>query len=312
MDYPEQAIAILATVPKRYKIFEHLLEFKTDYWAPDIPIFLLSPAERDVPSWYREFEQSVFDALEQKKFYPIMRVSDGEYRFLLGAQPPSRRENSIRRIQLYARYWRSRILLRNSGFTGQTAPGVSVGNYSSDELARGREIFAQGLRHVLEHGLLAAHLQFAPKPFQECYHPAFKAFLDSNNMALHAKNYVPFYFVYLFLSRVATAGLLKGRRVLFVNGASEAKRIAINQRFAVYGVLKTRWIVLSKDRSLFDQISLSDADRACDICILGGGVGKFNLIQQLSGFPGPVIDAGYYFEAWADPSLAPKRPLCIV
>ena len=312
MNYSEQAIAILATIPKRYKILEHLLEFKTDYWAPEIPIFLLSPVERNVPSWYREFEQSVFDALEQQKFYPIMRASDGEYRFLLGPQPPSRRENSLRRLLLYARYCRSRILLRESGFTGQTAPGVSVGNYSSDELMQGREIFAKGLRHVLENGLLAAHLQFAPKPFQECYHVEFKRFLDSNDMTLNASNYVPFYFVYLFLSRVATAGLLKGRRVLFINGASEVKREAINQRFTGYGAVETRWITLSKDRSLFDQISLSDADRSCDICILGGGVGKFNLIQQLPCFMGPVIDAGYYFEAWANPSMAAKRPVCVV
>ena len=75
---------------------------------------------------------------------------------------------------------------------------------------------------------------------------------------------------------------------------------------------ETRWISLSRDRSLFDRIELTEKDLLSDICILGGGVGKFNLIQQLEIFPGPVVDAGYYFEAWANPDIAKRRPFCIV
>ncbi|MCH2036388.1 MAG: hypothetical protein MK120_05525, partial [Puniceicoccaceae bacterium] len=148
--------------------------------------------------------------------------------------------------------------------------------------------------------------------FQECYHPAFKRFLEDYKAELTADNYVPFYFVYLFLSRVATADLLRGRSVLFINRASEAKRQVIDARFEQYGVEETRWISLSRDRSLFDRIELTEKDLLSDICILGGGVGKFNLIQQLEIFPGPVVDAGYYFEAWANPDIAKRRPLCIV
>ena len=312
MNNSKELKRILASVPSQYKVLDHLLEFKTDHWKPEVPIGILSPVNRDVSLWYEEFEQSVFDALKQKHFYPLIRASDGEYRFLLGSQPPSKREPLLRSIKLYFKYYGSLFLLKRNGFTGQTAPGVSVGNYTADELLHGREIFTKGLGQVLEKGLLAAHLQFAPKPFQECFHYEFKRFLDSNSMALTATNYVPFYFVYLFLSRVATAGLLKGLSILFINGASVAKRDVINQQFIGYGAAETRWLSLSKDRSLFDKISLSEADQACDICMLGGGVGKFNLIQQLESFPGPVVDAGYYFEAWANPDIAKRRPFCIV
>lgn len=302
----------LGKIPPKYLILEHLLEFRTDLYKLKVPILLLSPISRDVNQWYHEFEQSILSAFETRNFKPVLRASDGEYRFLLGTQPPSLREKFSRWPLLFAKYLGSKILEKRSGFAGQTAPGISVGVYSADELKRGREVFAKGVLYVLQHGQLAAHLQFAPEPFQECYHPAFKRFLDGHGAELAADNYVPFYFVYLFLSRVATAGLLSGRRILLINGASEPKRKAIDARFERYGALETRWVGLSKDRSLFDRIALSEGDLGSDICFLGGGVGKFNLIQQLGNFPGPVIDAGYYFEAWANPEIAHRRPLCIV
>ena len=307
----EKEAAWLRKVPDHYKIMSHLLRSRTEYWEPRSPVYVLSPVQRDVSEWYRKFEISVLDAIVDRRHVPIIRASDGEYRFLLGTQPPSLREKFSRWPLLFAMYLRSKILEKRSGFTGQTAPGISVGRYSAEELKRGREVFAKGVLYVLQHGQLGAHLQFAPKPFQECYHPAFKRFLDGQGAELTADNYVPFYFVYLFLSRVSTAGLLRGRRILFINGASEPKRKAIDARFERYGVLETRWVGLSKDRSLFDRIELSEGDLGSDICILGGGVGKFNLIQQLGNFPGPVIDAGYYFEAWANPEIARRRPLCI-
>ena len=289
--------SLARSVPKAYKILDYLLVLQTDFWKSSIPILVLSPIERDVTRWYEAFEGRLFDAIKEKRFLPIVRASDGEYRFLLGPQPPSPRLSLSKRTIAYLKYTRAKLQERRSGFTGQTAPGVSVGNYSAQELKEGRGIFANGLRLVMEHGLFAAHLQFAPKPFQEIFHPAFKVFLDKNNLSLNEKNYIPFYFVYLFLGRVATDGLLGGRRILFINNASDEKKQAIDHRFKKYGVHSTRWIPLSRDRSLYDAIELSEADLECDICILGGGVGKFNLIQRLAEFRGPVVDAGYYFEA---------------
>lgn len=307
-----EAIKTIGKIPDKYIVMENLIAFDTNVYTPETPIYLLSPIIRDVDKWYTEFEQSVLSALETRTFRPVIRASDGEYRFLLGPQPPSARESVSRWIILYAKYLRSKISNKKLGFTGQTAPGVSVGCYSAEELNRGRKIFADGLIYTLKNGQLAAHLQFSKKPFQECYHPAFKRFLDDHGVQLTADNYIPFYFVYLLLSRVATARILEGKRVLFINGASEAKRQAIESRFQQYGVQDTRWIGLSKDRSLFDRIELSEKDQCLDVCILGGGVGKFNLIQQLENFPGPVIDAGYYFEAWANPEIAYRRRLCTV
>lgn len=299
-------------IPEEYVILEHLLEFKTDYWCPEVPVLVLSPDARDVAEWYNDFERVIFETSKAKKFLPILRASDGEFRFLLGPQPPSRRENSLNRMKSYSKYFGKKLLSGVSGFRGQTAPGISVGNYSRSDIVEGRRIFIQGIKFVCKHGFFAAHLQFAPKPFQEIYHAPLKRVLDQQEVIIKNNNYVPFYFVYQLLGRIATDGLLKGKRVLFINGADREKRERIDSRFDTYGVREARWIKLTKNRSLFDQIELSAHDMEMDVCILGGGIGKFNLIQQLVDFPGPVIDAGYYFEAWANPDLAGKRPLCIV
>ena len=58
--------ASLESIPQKYKILDFLLEFQTEYWKPEVPVFILSPISRDVSIWYREFEEEILDAIKEQ------------------------------------------------------------------------------------------------------------------------------------------------------------------------------------------------------------------------------------------------------
>ena len=56
------------TIPRKYKILDFLLELRTNFWAPEVLILILSPTSRNVAVWCQEFEQGIFSAIENENF----------------------------------------------------------------------------------------------------------------------------------------------------------------------------------------------------------------------------------------------------
>ena len=75
------------------------------------------------------------------------------------------------------------------------------------------------------------------------------------------------------------------------------------------GASKVFWEPISKNRSLFDKIDVSKYENNIDIVYLGAGIGKFNILTQLSKLSVPVIDSGFVFEVWSDPASKKERPI---
>jgi len=301
-----------SSIPEQYRILPRLVPLSIPNSPPPKELWALAPQDCPEKDWFARFVTRVENAIRDRTFLPVLRCSDGEYRFLLGDQPPSRRLSLRYYLSSYARYVARLAKARLTGFNSQTAPGVSVGRYTSDDWRRGRERFEHGLEFVLSHGILAAHLTFCDTPFAEHFHPAFGRWLAAHSRSLSTSNFVPFYFVYGLLDKLRLPHLLGGRRVLVVHGAQGAKRERVIAALEQAGAASVAWHGISLDRSIFDQVSLTEAEKTADLAILGAGVGKFGLIESLAAFPGPVIDAGYYFEAWADPAIAAKRAFVTV
>ena len=170
-------------------------------------------------------------------------------------------------------------------------------------------MYTRLLKEISGAGILAVHLTHAsPKPFHQHYFPALGNWLAENKVHLTFGNYVPFYFVYALLRGPRRVELLKGKRVLVVHGAMGEKRSKITGALKKEGVAEIYWLPISGERSLFDRLDCSPWTRKVDLCLVGAGIGKPNVLTQLKSLSVPCIDAGYVFEVWADPRLAAHRP----
>ncbi len=132
--------------------------------------------------------------------------------------------------------------------------------------------------------------------------------LMNNQLELTLRTYVPFYFVYALLFGPWFSELVGGRRVLVVHSGEGAKREAVMASVISAGAASVGWLLISATRSFADTLDLWRVDGYPDLCLVGAGVGKSQILQQLQPLAIPCVDAGYAFEVWADPDKQWDRP----
>jgi hypothetical protein len=267
----------------------------------------LAPSKRPSEEWYAEFVDRLITA-KGRRYLPVCRLSDGEFLFAVGPQPPDLRLSRFRRLT-QAACESIRAATRGGRFAAGMHGFYNSGDYSSEEWTAGRTTFASGLRYLAERGVLALHLTFGTAPFQERYFPAVGRWLAANNIVLSASNYVPFYFVYGALTGQRRSELLSGR-ILVVNGARGEKAGQITAGLRREGATEIHWCPISDRRSLFDSIDVKPFVGKVDLAVVGAGIGKANILRQLEPLGVPCVDAGFVFEVWREPSLAKLRPFC--
>ena len=89
----------------------------------------------------------------------------------------------------------------------------------------------------------------------------------------------------------------------------QAKEKSIIDGLYREGASKAFWEPISKIDPFFDKIDVSKYENNIDIVYLGAGIGKFNILTQLSKLSVPVIDSGFVFEVWSDPASKKKDPI---
>jgi hypothetical protein len=271
---------------------------------------VLAPAVIRPEEWFQDFVARLEAALGQQ-YLPICRMSDGEFRFAVGDQPPDLRSSAVIR-----RSWRLRRLVRQlvrgREFRAATRPGVSSGHFSADEWSEAHASYGALMGAIASQGILAMHLSYGSiAPFQEHYFPALARWLGANGIEITMQNYVPFYFVYAAFAGPSRHRLLKGRRLLLVHSARGAKRAAIEQRLRSEGVAAVHWCTISSERSFYDRIDVGSHVGAVDLALVGAGIGKPKILLQLASLNVPAVDAGYLFEIWADSDSKWDRPFCV-
>jgi len=269
--------------------------------------FVLAPEPVDCRQWFERFASRVTAAVGVKHL-PVCRMSDGEFLLLFGHQSPSLRHPAGRRLWLRCRECAEIVRQRVWGFHARTAKGVSSGALSYAEMREHVPILSLRFADVAREGILGLHLSWGPAPFQEHYFPAVSRWLDAQGINLTIDNYVPFYFVYALLRGPLFPELVGGRRLLVVHSATGEKRQAIERSLQEVGPRAIEWLGISPTRSYAESLDLSGLRDKPDICLLGAGVGKAALFPQLEPLGVPCLDAGYAFEAWADPDKQWDRP----
>ena len=269
--------------------------------------FVLAPEPIECAAWFDRFVDRVSRAVG-RAWLPVCRMSDGEFTLLFGPQPPSLRYPPARRLQMRLRQAVGLVRRRLTGLRAHTAKGVSSGAMSYAEIRGLASVMAREYAAVARSGILGLHLSYGKTPFQEQFFPAISRWLGEQETTLTPDNYVPFYFVYALLRGPVFPELVSGRRVLVVHSAEGDKREAIAAAIRAAGAREVDWLTISSSRAFADRLDLAALPARPDLCLLGAGIGKARLFGQLEPLGVPCIDAGFSFEAWADPDKQWDRP----
>jgi hypothetical protein len=298
---------------KRYSVLPYIIDFKIHgfnlpfFYPKGSKAFALK-ADVDCDEWFKRFAHEVISRVG-KEFFPVCRLSDGEFLFLFGDQPPYGVMSLKDRVKYWILFVKNRFFENTfHAFTGRL---YSSGRYSAKERRLAHDDYSANLKFISEKGALAMHLSFNINiPFQEKYFPMLKKWLLHSGIELNAANYYQFYFVYALFASSYKSQILSTRKVLVVHGATDAKRNAIISGLLREGVSEVYWCGISAERSLFDEIDLNGFAGLVDLCLVGAGIGKVNIFRQLERLRVPCIDAGYFFEVWANPEAKWHRAYC--
>tara|TARA_B100000780_G_scaffold252464_1_gene199573 strand:+ start:1116 stop:2009 length:894 start_codon:yes stop_codon:yes gene_type:complete len=254
------------------------------------------------------FFNRVLNIIKEKKHFPIIRLADGEYQFLLGTNELNLRKPKIKLVyhmfkQYYEKLFNKRFEAKSRTYTS----GRYDINKSKLDII---EKYSISLQNISKKGVLAIYTIIKPGFYSEQYLPKLERFFEKNNIQINTKNYVPFYFVYILLTNKKYISLYENKNIHLITSYDESRKIKIEKTLKLLNVKKITWTMISVDNSLNDIIDVNKLNINIDIIFIGGGLGKVNIFNQLNDFPALIIDAGYIFETWQNPKLKMERNYC--
>lgn len=296
-------------LPKEYIILDHVIDLNlNEFQVSCSNTKTLSVTNIDSNIWFEEFCDRVELSINKKIFLPVLRLCDGEYIFLIGKNIASKRINLFKRIIINLKEYVKQLINYRLVAGGENR--YKSGSYSANERKDVLKSYISDIREISKSGILALHFSWSDVPFTEALWPKIKSIFDLNEIRINSENYVPFYFVYALLSGSKSRLVFENRNILVVNGAQGEKKIRIINNLQKKGVNNVVWISISEERSLFDIIDLENIDQNVDLALIGAGVGKLNILKQLSVLSIPCIDIGFYFEILANEQLRFERTMC--
>ena len=254
----------------------------------------------DSRKWYRSF---VALCAEKRGtgYFPVCRLGDGEFEFCLGKWIPAARQlNEPYGGYLY-RYLRSTLTHMRSRYfkAGDRLPGL----YTKDEWKLSRELAAGALREISEIGVLCPNFEWDDVQFAQQYYIPMLHWLSENKINLTEKNYYSFFFLYAMMAGPDRSKILADSKVLVVTAFDESKMNRLKQNLLSDGCSSVQFVNISSERSMYDTLDLSGIELPVDVVLLGAGVGKFNVMPQLSVTNTICLDIGFVMEIYADPEI---------
>jgi len=255
------------------------------------------------------FYNRISQVILKKEHFPIIRIADGEFQFLLGKNEFNLRKPFYKLIIHLIKQLYDSLLRREFEAKSRT---YSSGVYSQSDRLTVKQEYADCIKHISENGELAIYTIIKPGFYSEQYLPKLFRFFEERKIKVNESNYIPFYFVYIVLTNPKFSEIYKDKHLHLITSFDEVRKINIDNTLKSLGAKEVTWTEISRDRSLFDTLKIGNIREDTDIIFVGAGVGKVNIFNQLKGFPALIIDAGYIFETWQDPNLIEERDYCKV
>ena len=265
--------------------------------------------EADCDHLLDEFYTKVYSAIEKRINFPVLRLADGEFQFLLGKNEVNFRKPIHKLIFHIIKQYLEKFMKKEFVAKSRT---YSSGVYSQSEMLNVKQKYLKCLRYISDEGVLAIYTVIKPGFFSEQYIPDLLKYFEYSSINLQSSNFYPFYFVYIILTNPRFARIYHKKHVHLITSFDSDRKARIENSLRSLGVAKITWTKISQSRSLFDNIDVETIERDVDLIFIGAGVGKVNIFNQLKDFPATIIDAGYIFETWQYQNLVKERDYCEV
>ena len=251
---------------------------------------------------------SLYDAISSRRYLPLYRMGDGEYRFALGGSTGKKWVDGL----IAPRPLLRALVARLSGRWGHHksgSPEYGFEEYNPIERPLAYKIFVDSLRVVAKRGILGLALHDT-RTYERYLGPMLSWF-EENQISLHRQNYYHVYSVYVLLHGPESDLLLNDRRVLVATGLTEEKKAGIERGLREKGVKSVQFLPLSSQKAMLDVVDLHAIKERVDLVLVGAGVGSVSILVQLEPLGVPCLDVGFALSTIAEPQLRWKRPFCI-
>ena len=250
--------------------------------------------EVEGPAWLAEFRHRVLSCVN-RRYLPIYRMADGEYRFLLGRKYNLHRRPLIKELVAVT----AEKLRITHPDRWQTSWGEQ---YSPEEMGEHRRRLISNVRGIAEEGYLACYINdnglHAFAEYNRHVAPLFRKY----HIRFHESNYVPFHFVVGLLVKDGWQEFYEDRSLLVVSGTDDAAEARIRESLFRLGARTVQFLRVSKTSSLRDRLDLRSVTHPVDLALVAAGIGSANVIPQLKPLGTVVMDIGGYINCYINPA----------
>jgi hypothetical protein len=260
------------------------------------------PDDLDCQQWYRIFTNIVELKLKEKKFYPIFRLSDGEFIFMIGRKF-SQYRNFKKFYEIIQHIKRS--IYYGSFFYSSGRKGYCE-TYKFYRINKLRSIFLEYLKNIANQGMLcfnySNHLLTSP------YQQEVNNILSRNDIKLNQNNYSQYYFVSGFFLGKKMFEIYQNKKILIFTSKIENRNIKLQNNLYKLGASNVEFYYTNLNHPMYDKIEINKIRLEPDLVLIAAGVGSSNILNQLTSLRCLCVDCGFLVDALSDFKLALKRP----
>ena len=248
----------------------------------------------DPLDWFSNFQSKALASIG-REFFPIYRMADGEYRFLMGRFFNRNKKPIIKEVASY--------LLDKSGIRNQDKWSTSWGESYDPALKKNlTEKYISDIYEISKSGMLALYINNnGLNAFTE-YNSSVVSFLRSKGIELNSSNYIPFHFPCELLTGNYRSFFYRDRNLLVITGLNAKKEFRIKNTLEELGAKSVQFIGISSNKSMQDKIDLTSINMPVDVCLVAAGIGASNIINQLKNLNTLCIDIGGLVGCFETPS----------
>jgi hypothetical protein len=263
--------------------------------------FFYPPNNISAKEWYHAFEKKIDHQISLKEYFPIFRLSDGEFVFLLGRY--FNQYKLPKKIYYLLQHFK-RTLYYRSTFYSSGRKGYCE-TYNFFKINKIRNNFLEYLKEIAKQGILCPN--FSTHILTEPYQKDFIKLLEINNINLNLNNYFAYYFVNGYFLGNRMNSIFKKKKILFFTSCMKERNFLLEKNLMRLGASEVNFYYTSLNGAMCDIIDFDKIKIYPDLIFVAAGVGSSNILVQIKKLNCLSVDCGFMVDALSDINFAKKR-----